>query len=249
MRYKTIKNCGEIGIEFEKEDNDGTRVSKDFLEQLINRIVKRSTNYYDKTGEHIFVYREKQLHSVICPSIADLTNNGQTDSYVMEHPLIRKPHGEDEYSGHIDYWISYRKYSFVMELKHSYFSYEKANNPRQDISKKLNKALDQLKSVRKNECRDLSNNKGLIKIALQAIVFYHSSQEDIVEDEVNELDFKKTFKQLIINSDLNNKSNFRSLWLLNQRLIESVSYSNNLFEIYPAVAFVGYVSNVIPPKQ
>ncbi|MBU4374759.1 MAG: hypothetical protein KJ714_10090, partial [Euryarchaeota archaeon] len=80
IKYKTIKNCGEIGIDF--KDNDGTRVSKVFLEKLIRRIVKRSTNYYDKTGEHIFVYKEKQLHSVICPSIADLTN-----SYVIEHPL------------------------------------------------------------------------------------------------------------------------------------------------------------------
>lgn len=238
MRYNTIKNCGEIGIEFLKDDTDGARVTKDFLEKLIYNIVKRSTEYFDETGEHIFIYREKQLHSVVCPSIADLTG-----SYVMEHPLTRKPHGEDEYSGHVDYWISYRNYSFVMELKHCYFAYKNANDPRQDISKKFNKALDQLKNIRKNECRYLSINKGLIKIALQAIVFYQSSQEDIPLDDLKDRDFEDDFEQLILNTDLN-ESNLRSLWLLHERLVESVEY-DEVFEMYPAVAFVGNVSEMI----
>lgn len=238
VKNKTIKNCGEIGIEFLKDDTDGTRVTKDFLEKLIYNIVKRSTEYFDKTGEHIFVYREKQLHSVVCPSIADLT-----DSYVMEHPLTRKPHGEEEYSGHVDYWISYRNYSFVMELKHCYFAYKNANKPRQDISKKFNRALDQLKNIRKNECRDLAINKGLIKIALQAIIFYQSSQDDIQLDDLKDRDFEEDFEQLILNTDLN-ESNLRSLWLLHERLIKSVEY-DEVFEIYPAVAFVGNVSEMI----
>ncbi len=241
MRYKTIKNCGEIGMEFLKDDTEGTRVSRDFLKRLIFNIVKRSAAYFDETGDNIFIYREKQLHSVVCPSIADVT-----PGYVMEHPLTRKPAGEDEYSGHVDYWINYRNYSYVMELKHSYFAYKNADAPRQGISDKFNFAIKQLNSVRKDECRYLSDDsKGLIKIALQAIVVYQSSQDDIVLDDLKEWDFKKTFKQLIINTDLKNKSNFRSIWLLNETLIESVWYANG-FEIYPAIAFVGNISDVIP---
>ncbi len=239
MRYKTIKNSGEIGIEFLKDDDDGTRVSRDFLKRLIFNIIKRSTAYFNETGDHIFIYREKQLNSVVCPSIGDLT-----DSFVIEHPLTRKPHGDDEYSGRVDYWMNYRNYSYVMELKHSYFAYKMADSPRQDLSDKFNLAIKQLKSIKTDECRKLSyNSKGLIKIALQAIVFYQGSQDEILRDDLKELDFKKSFKQLITNTDLN-ESNFRSLWLLNKGLIESVKYKNG-YEIYPAVAFVGNVLEIV----
>jgi len=238
LEFETIKKCGEFGIEFFLEDGDGTRVSKKFLQLLIRNIIKRSTEYFDEIGDHIFIYREKQLHSVVCPSIADLT-----PCYVIEHPLTRKPHGEEEYSGKSDYWISYRNYSFIMELKHSYFAYTKANYPRQDISNKFNKCLSQLKEIKTEECRNLSMNKGMIKIALQAIVFYQSSQNDFTNEDLEEHDFIDDFEQLIQNTDLY-ESNVRSLWLLHDRLFQSFEYDNG-YEIYPAVAFVGKVFDVI----
>jgi hypothetical protein len=101
MKFETIQNSGKLGIEYSTEDGDGIKVSRDFLNKLIRNIVKRSTKYSDETEDHIFSYREKQLHSVVCPSIADLT-----PCCVMEHPLTRKPHGEEEYPGKCDYWIS-----------------------------------------------------------------------------------------------------------------------------------------------
>lgn len=237
MEFETIRNCGEFGIDFSLEDGDGTRVSKEFLQLLIRNIIKRSTEYFDEIGDHIFIYREKQLHSVVCPSIADLT-----PCYVIEHPLTRKPHGEEEYKGKCDYWISYRNYSFIMELKHSYWGYKNVNNPRQDISDKFNRCLSQLKEIKTEESRNLYINKGLIKIALQAIVFYRSSQNDIKSDDLDR-NFEDAFEQLIQNTDLY-ESNVRSLWVLHDRLIQSFEYDNG-YEIYPAVAFVGKVCDVI----
>ena len=128
MKYATIKNCGEFGIEFENIKGAGARVSREFIMKLLKRIVKRSTRYYEETGDHVFIYGEKQLHSVVCPSIADITF-----SYLMEHPSFRKPAGEEEYLGNVDYWISYKRYSFLMELKHAYFAYRYADNPRKSI--------------------------------------------------------------------------------------------------------------------
>ena len=54
----------------------------DFMKELLSRIVKRSTQFYDEADEHVFNYREKQMHSVVCPSIADLTS-----SFLIEHPI------------------------------------------------------------------------------------------------------------------------------------------------------------------
>ncbi|MFZ3168148.1 MAG: hypothetical protein WA130_11085 [Candidatus Methanoperedens sp.] len=238
MKFETIKDCGEFGIEFSIKDGEGTRVSKEFLQLLIRNIIKRSTEYFDATESHIFFYKEKQLHSVVCPSIADLT-----PSYVIEHPITRKPRGEEEYSGKCDYWISYRNYSYVMELKHSFFAYRNIKSPRQDISNKFNRCLDQLKEIKRGETRNLAMNKGTIKIALQAIVFFRSSQNTIRNDESEEQDIEDAFELLIQNSDLK-ESNVRSLWILHDRLFRAFEYDNG-YEIFPAVAFVGKIFDVI----
>lgn len=239
MRFETIKNCGEIGFEFITEDGDGIRVSKDFLKNLIYCIVKRSTNYFDSLEEHIFAYRERQLHSVVCPSIADIT-----PSYVMEHPLSRKPAGEEEYSGHVDYWLSYRDYEFLLELKHSYWGYRNVENPRQSISDKFNSAINQLQNIRTSECRSVTINKGIIKIALQAIIFYESSKNRISNNDISDRNFEDLFEKLIKNTELKKESNVTSLWLLHERLIKPVDY-DTFFELYPAVAFVGKIFDPI----
>lgn len=241
MEFRTINNCGKLGFDFSIDDGVEKRIVKDFLENLIQNIVKRSTKYfYANREEHIFSYGEKQLHSVVCPSIADLTYY-----YVIEHPVTRKPHGEDEYSGHIDYWIHYIDYTILMELKHCYFAYNNSN-PNKRISKKFNESLKQLNDVKMNECRELRENddEGLIKIALQTIVFWQGSKNHISNKDLKDKDFEEKFDQLILKSDLN-KSNFKSLWLLHDKLIKSVKFDKNYFELYPAVAFVGKVYDVI----
>ena len=56
--------------------------------------------------------------------------------------------------------------------------------------------------------------------------------------------FKNLFKKLVNNTELDRRSNLRSLWVLNERLVEAVEYKNS-FETYPAVAFVGNISEMI----
>ena len=238
MEFRTINNCGKLGFDFSIGDGVGKRIVKDFSENLIQNIVKRSTKYFDGSGknEHIFSYGETQLHSVVCPSIADLT-----DYYVMEHPVTRTPHGEEEYPGHVDYWIHYRDYTILMELKHCYFGYNNSNlNIR--ISEKFKDSLKQLNDIKIDECRELIENddKGLIKIALQTIVFYQGSKYPIPKKDLEDKDFDR----LILKTDLN-ESNFKSLWLLHDRLNKSEKFDENYFELYPAVAFVGKVYDVI----
>jgi len=240
VKYETIRGCGELGIEFSNVEGDGARVTKDFLRELLKNIVKRSTEYYEETEEHAFTYRERQLHSIVCPSIADITS-----SYLMENPLIRKPAGEEEYRGSADYWISYNNYSFLMELKHTFFAYRNADNPRESITKKFVSAMEQLKNIRKDECRALTiNNKGLIKIALLTIVFYKGSKDANLKKDLKHRNFKSLFRKLVNNTELKHRSNLRSLWALHERLVEPVDY-RNLSEIYPAIAFVGYISEMI----
>lgn len=236
MKYSALRNCGELGIEFSKEDTEGVRVSRDFLENLINQIVRRSVDYYNETGDYVFSYRERQMHSVVCPSIAAITN-----AYLMEHPLKRKPSGEDEYSGRVDYWISYRNYAFLMEMKHGYFAYRGASDPRQNLNEKFNLAISQLKSIRKDECEWLGGgDKNLFKIAFQTITFFSGSKTEISRHDSRNEDLKLSFNALMYNGGLVNVTNLRALWILDERLVVPMEYANGT-EVYPAVAFVGNV--------
>lgn len=234
MQYETIRNCGEIGIEFSMEDSVGTRVTRRFLERLVKGIVRRSINYYKSTGDYVFSYGERQMHSVVCPSIAAITK-----AYLMEHSLARKPPGEDKYPGRVDYWVSYRNYSFLMELKHGYFAYKRTSNPRQDLLKKFNSAIDQLKSIRKDECEWIGGgDKGLFKIAFLTITFFSGSQSETKRDELKNEELKSHFDEMMKNSGLAKMTNLRALWILDK--FEPVEYSNAV-QIFPAVAIVGQV--------
>lgn len=244
MRMRVIRNCGKVGFEFSNIDSEGAIVTRDLLRKLMNEIVRRSTKYYDDTGDHAFYYKEKQLHSVVCPAIAEIA-----DSFLMEHPLKRKPAGEAEYTGHGDYWIAYRNYSFLLELKHSFFSYRTVNNPRESIERKLNAAMEQLESVRKEECRYLGQYTGnLIKIALEAVVFYKGSKradaQRTLKKALREEDFEDLFGRFMENSGLVKETNVKALWILNERLVEPYEYEDGSCELYPAVALIGRISGI-----
>jgi hypothetical protein len=236
---------GEVQIKFGILEGPSANVTKEFLRKLVRRIVVRSTKYFDEAqyaGEpdHVFIYGEKQFHSVVCPAVADIT-----PYFLMENPLYRKPPGEEEYSGSVDYWVFYKNYSFMIELKHSYFAYTQADNPGKDMAEKFLEALQQLEEIRKDECRSLTYGNGLRKIALETIVFYRESEEESkLKADVRNENFRMLFKKLLRNTELRNKSNFRALWILNKKLVTPIKYADTS-EIYPAIAFVGYVSDIV----
>lgn len=243
MEFTTIRNCGKVGTEFFKIDTEGARVSKNFLRKLVLNIVRRATEYYNTTGtpgDHVFSYREKQFHSVVCPSIADITS-----SFVIEHPLHRKPYGEKEFSGHVDYWIMYRSYCFLMELKHAFFAYRRAESPRLNIAEKFDDAVQQLKSIKIGQCRQLALNEGLVKVALEAIAFYQGSKHRLDTNSMGDLDFQDLFSRLMNRLKTNEEVHMQALWVLNETLTKPFEYPDHTFEIYPAVAFIANISEKI----
>lgn len=235
-----IRGCGELRIEFSRLEGIGSRVTRDFLSDLLRWIVKRSKMYWKKTGDHVFTYTERQMHSVVCPSIAKITG-----MYIMEHPVTRKPPRQKAYNGNVDYWISHKNFSFLMELKYTRFTYNRPNNPRKSIAGKFLHATRQLKNIRKEECTAphlLAGNKGLIKIALEIIVFRRGSMDpnQNLEDDLKRLDFEDLFDKMLDTTGLRRRTNFRALWSLNRELVETFEYGSKKV-IFPAVAFVGKI--------
>lgn len=135
MNFEKFGAWGEVGFEFSSRDDKGSRVARSFLERLVKNTIKHSIKYYEATEDHLFTYREKQLHSAVCPSIADITS-----AYLIEQPLKRKRYGEKKtHHGNVDYWIRHRNTTFLLELKHNYFAYRNTSHPRK--SKQANSRL------------------------------------------------------------------------------------------------------------
>ena len=51
MEFRTINKCGKLGFDFSIGDGVEKRIVKDFLENLIQNIVKRSTKYFYESNE------------------------------------------------------------------------------------------------------------------------------------------------------------------------------------------------------
>lgn len=237
MQFRTVKGIGKIGTEFSNGVTDGAIISRDLVRQMIDEIARRSFLYFKSTGDHSFYYREKQMNSVICPAIAELSEG----SFLMEQPSKRKPSGEKEYSGYVDYWLYFRSYSFLLEMKHAYYPHNWKGKLRKSTTKRLEVAHTQLDMVKKKECRNLCMGNGLIKIAFETIVFYESSKLDDKRNDWQERDYMKLFSNLISNKELSGLINFQALWVLNKNLVEPYDFKRS-FEVYPAVAFVGNIS-------
>jgi hypothetical protein len=85
LKFTTSKRYGQLTIEFNNTNGIGARASRDLLRKLIENTVERCFSYYCKTKDHAFIYGERELNSVICPSIAAIT-----PAFLMENVLTRK---------------------------------------------------------------------------------------------------------------------------------------------------------------
>jgi len=249
MKVRMTGDFGQLEIGFGRIGGHGERIAKEFLGRLLEQIVVRSTQYYDAATkarrypgdrDHVFTYYERQFHSVVCPAISDLT-----PFYLFENPLRRKPSGEKEYPGRVDYWIYYKKYSFMLELKHIYLAYMQPDDVRGRVMGRFSEALQQLGKIRKSECKNLVYGNGLRKIALEAVVFYRGSREKSdLKVDMKRRDFRVLFAKRLGKIKGKCTTNVNALWVLDKRLITPFEYSNT-FEIYPAVGFIGYISDII----
>ena len=80
-------------------------------------------------------------------------------------------------------------------------------------------------------------------MGFEAIVFYQGSKR-FSNNPTKGIDFKEIFKQMIQNIIPENRIDMHSLWILSERLVEPWDYGNML-EIYPAVAFIANISEMI----
>ncbi|WP_067175232.1 hypothetical protein [Sulfurospirillum sp. UCH001] len=198
MDYQRIANY-KLMINSQLQDGIGVRNFKKFFEIFIEKFAQKSTKYFDITDDLLYIYREKQLNTVIAPILDEIAT-----AFLCEYPTERKfsKKESDKSHGWIDYWVKDNSTIYLIELKHSYNGLQNDDVLKSSAIHNWKTAVDQLIQV-KNDKNFTLNNENVLKIALIVVVTITSSKKKIVNNEekcekiqallVKELNLKNSF--------------------------------------------------------
>lgn len=181
MKTKTIPKVGKLYV-CRTEQFQHKQIVSDYIIDLITLSAKNAKKHIDITGNTTFCYGELQLHSVIVPAIAKLS-----DCFIMEYPILR---GKQNNSGRVDYYCVNKEgeaneYRLFLELKSGRQGIPCAKLREQNV--KLWKNVNiQLEGV-SNEVKQYKDyyHKPVVRVCMEAITLYaDESKFDKISPEV-----------------------------------------------------------------
>ena len=142
---------------------DGTVVKKarSFLNEFIENFAHESLSFFEFWDEFPFTYRERQVNSVVIPSIHKITGN-----VWLEQPF--KKNNDDQ--RFLDIATVKNGNIYAIELKHAWKS--KTDYFAQHIDKEWATAIEQISDIKKRTLYDYKNYD-VFKIALMVLPTYH----------------------------------------------------------------------------
>lgn len=198
LRKTKINNLDFVFSSCPHNGEEDVLVAYSFVKELFTRVCKRSLLFYNNKYEIIeypFLFRERQLDSVVLPVISELCNG----LVIAEYPVIResciKGYEKDNSNGRIDYWCIYKDYSFVIEMKHSYDAFKtETTNDERLIHRWKTMTVSQLQDIRDELKQFEENTKGIIRLGIHFVTpycdrdrnkddfkYYFNSQKDILK--------------------------------------------------------------------
>lgn len=210
----------------------------------MGEFAKQSRSYFNKSGDHVFSYGERQLHSVLFPAFflsADLV--------FLEPQILRKPRGGESGSGWMDYLIRDRGTIMLFEVKHGFHQVMSTRLNKPAIGRWKTAVRRQLNSVRRKEVRRhvVKERDKLLKIALYIIPSW------IFRKNKDQLDEHVKREQSAIDEDhdrigesLKPKPNWSAYWIppADMHLLEH----KNGYGLHHAVHAFAFVK-VVPRKR
>lgn len=227
-------------------DGIGRRTIKNFMELLFKNVVEQSTKYMDSVKEAPYSFSEKQLHSIITPAIARLT-----DSFLMEQPISRqwskrKKLDMNDSHGWLDYWCRYKGYDYFIELKHNYDAF-KTDTIKDRLIKNWKLMNAQLAVVRNDAKEYRKNCKGVFLVSLHFVTVYETCSS-IKEPSslTNNVRLKEIQKNYFTSAQFKPAPNWSALWIVPKHYVLSTMKelsTNNQY--YPSIMIVANISKLI----
>lgn len=250
LRKTKIQNLNFVISSCPSDSGEDVNIAYSFIKEMFCRVCKQSllfsSSKYDII-EYPFLFRERQLDSVVLPVMSSLCKG----LVIAEYPIVRdssiKGFQKDNSKGRIDYWCIYKDYSLVIEMKHSYdaFRTDKTNDERL-IKRWETMTISQLQDVRKNVKYFSENTKGVIRIGLHFITPYSSRDNDMNDVTFFESSQKDILKRLARDVSRHKPKttipNFLASWVLpDENKYFEVSYKGT----YPGLLLLGKIYSSI----
>ena len=202
---------------------------------MVTTFAKKNKGFHELVGWLPFTDRERQIHSVLLPSIAEISD------LVYTEKLVSRARRRGSKFGFLDYWVYYRDIVLMMEVKKVFQGYG-SSKLRSSTKERWKEVVDQVNSVGYDEISDMnvSADKNF-RVAMMNLTLYQgSSWKDslgFVGEEVLQ-DF-----DLVLDS-LDPRPNWAMAWSLSRDLQEPIRYGERgdyYYETYPASLFLGLV--------
>jgi hypothetical protein len=241
LRWKSIRSTGHVAVVDQPADGLMMRTTRRFLRETVEEFARLSAEYCDAVGEMTFTYHERQVHSVLLPTIARVS-----DAVMAEHPIRRARSGETaravSQSGWVDYWVLCGSTVFLVELKHV-FRGATERQAAQRLNAPWETALSQIGSIPDEEALDLATaDKKVVKLALLVMPAYRNSASI---DRLSPMGRDMALEaHLATCSTMEPEPQWSAVWSVHPRLQRPYQVANGTWEIYPWVSFVAAVCPV-----
>lgn len=242
----TLHNKGKLySLSRNLQQGDGSYQAVYFLHELIEGFAKYSKKYIDCLSEAPFIYRERQLASLLAPSLSDCC-----EAFLAEMPVSRSKPGikerksfKEDYLGWVDFWANYKGYDFYIELKHDYDAFN-SNTIRKSVYDNWDKMNKEQLPYLEDEAKYLSSEqKGVFTVSLHVITIFNYWNKKygnyLIDEELDLIEIqKKYFNEF-------KEANWCGLWTLHPNLVEkSHSEYENHLETYPGLLFLSKIKKI-----
>lgn len=186
-KEKTINRVGKLYIQ-RADRFQLKQVVSDFIENLIESSAKNAAKHISLAKYATFCYGELQMHSILVPALAKLTN-----CFVMEYPIRRYV---SDNSGRVDYYCvnntgTTKEYILFLELKCG-----RQGIPNNTFRKKnielWHEANNQLDGISQEIQQNKEfYNKTVMRVCMEVIILYADTSKkeqinsDILQDALN----------------------------------------------------------------
>jgi len=173
-------------------------------------------NFYEPP----FLYRERQLDTLILPVLAALCKGLAFAEYPMTRNCRKKGLEIEDSHGRIDYWCIYKDYSFVIEVKHSYDNYETSTtNDERLLQRWRTMNIVQLDNIKDEVKQFEEKTKGVIRLGLHFVTSRSSTKQPENARETYLSQEREMLNRLYKDLKTITPPDFMSVWELDKNMV------------------------------
>lgn len=219
----TTKDSQSFLFSLKESDEEYYVVAYELTKRLLIGVAKRALAFNSRKygiSELPFLFRERQLDTLILPELALLCKGLVFAEYPVERRIRKKRQEIEEWKGRIDYLCIYKDYTFVIEVKHSYDNFETPVTCGERLLerwKTMNK--EQLPSVKDYVKHFEERTKGVIRLGLHFVISHSNTNisENVREEYI--LQERAMLNRLYKDLQTIMPPDFMSVWELDDDMV------------------------------